>query len=121
MPSTRSHTLILYLSLPLRPPYPFPGNLDDLHSFDIAAMTWTKLSAANGTLPSARSEHGFTSAGGKLFVYGGESQADKDGTCMDPTVMPGVNIRACFGAKDAGCAGYTQWVWAWHLGVGPVG
>ncbi len=39
-------------------------------------MAWTLLSAANKTKdrswPSARSGHGFTSAGGKLYVHGGE-------------------------------------------------
>ncbi len=46
--------------------------LDDLHSFDPATMTWTLLSAANDTRrPSARSGHGFTSAGGLLYVHGG--------------------------------------------------
>ncbi len=48
--------------------------LDDLHSFDPATMTWTLLSAANDTRrPSARSAHGFTSAGGRLYVHGGSS------------------------------------------------
>ncbi len=46
--------------------------LDDLHSFDPATMTWTLLSAANDTRrPSARFDHGFTSAGGLLYVHGG--------------------------------------------------
>jgi hypothetical protein len=54
--------------------------LDDLHSFDPATMIWTLLSAANDTLlPSARSGHGFTSAGGRLYVHGGYSyQGDAD-------------------------------------------
>ncbi len=48
-----------------------PGN-DDLYSFDPASLTWTLLSdAATGARPSARSWHGFTSAGGKLYVHGG--------------------------------------------------
>jgi hypothetical protein len=46
--------------------------LDDLHSFDPINMTWTLLSAAeDGARPSARRSHGFTSAGGKLYVHGG--------------------------------------------------
>ncbi len=46
--------------------------LDDLHEFDPATMTWTLLSAANDTgCPSARYDHGFTSAGGRLYVHGG--------------------------------------------------
>jgi hypothetical protein len=40
--------------------------------FDPAAGTWTDLSAAlSGTPPSPRRGHGFTSAGGKLYVHGG--------------------------------------------------
>ncbi len=36
-------------------------------------MTWTDISAANGSdkPPSARFDHGFASAGGKLYVHGG--------------------------------------------------
>ena len=46
--------------------------LQDLHVYDPAAMAWTDLSAAaSGTPPSARAYHGFTSAGGKLYVHGG--------------------------------------------------
>ncbi len=48
---------------------PSPANLDDLFMFDLANMTWTRLAAANA--PSARYGHGFTSAGGKLYVHGG--------------------------------------------------
>ena len=46
----------------------------DLYSFDLANMTWTLLSAnKDSTWPSARWDHGFTSAGGKLYVHGGVS------------------------------------------------
>ncbi len=46
--------------------------LVDIHSFDPANMTWTRLSAADdASRPSARAGHGFTSAGGKLYVHGG--------------------------------------------------
>ena len=46
--------------------------VQDLHVYDPAAMAWTDLSAASsGTPPSARYGHGFTSAGGKLYVHGG--------------------------------------------------
>ncbi len=45
---------------------------DDLHAFDPATMTWTLLSAADDAgRPSARYAHGFTSAGGLLYVHGG--------------------------------------------------
>jgi hypothetical protein len=47
--------------------------LDGLFSFDPATMTWTRLAAAAVSQPSARSRHGFTSAGGRLYVYGGNS------------------------------------------------
>jgi hypothetical protein len=48
------------------------GNLDDLYAFDPATMTWTNLSAADDAgRPSARFGHGFTSAGGLLYVHGG--------------------------------------------------
>jgi hypothetical protein len=48
--------------------------LDDLHVFDPATMTWTSLSAADAARrPSARFIHGFTSAGGRLYVHGGIS------------------------------------------------
>ena len=44
--------------------------------YDPAAMAWTDLSAAMlGTPPSARQGHGFTSAGGKLYVHGGDSES----------------------------------------------
>ncbi len=46
--------------------------LDDLYSFDPATMTWTQLSPAHDApRPSARYDHGFTSAGGRLYVHGG--------------------------------------------------
>ena len=50
--------------------------LNDLHSFDPATMTWTLLSPANDAgRPSARANHGFTSAGGRLYVHGGYGDA----------------------------------------------
>ncbi len=56
---------------------PSAGYLDDLHSFDPATMAWTLLSAAadSAPAPSARYWHGFTSAGGKLYVHGGIDSA----------------------------------------------
>ena len=43
-------------------------------------MNWTDLSAAaSGTPPSARYGHGFTSAGGKLYVHGGLSDNGEGG------------------------------------------
>ncbi len=60
---------------------PLPaGFLDDLHSFDPTAMVWTLLSpgADSGQPPSARRWHGFASAGGKLYVYGGQGNSGTD-------------------------------------------
>ncbi len=57
--------------------HPYPTNpsasrFDGLHAFDPATMRWTLLSAVlDAPRPSARYGHGFTSAGGKLFVHGG--------------------------------------------------
>ena len=94
--SPYSHSLILFLfpapyspSLPLHPgalevllslasrfPLVFCSAVisNDLYSFDPANMSWSLLSAAPGSNPppSARAGHGFTSAGGKLYVHGGE-------------------------------------------------
>ena len=40
--------------------------------YDPAAGAWTDLSAAlSGAQPSPRNSHGFTSAGGQLYVHGG--------------------------------------------------
>ena len=48
------------------------GLLGDLHVYDPVPMAWTDLSAAaSGTPPCARLGHGFTAAGGLLFVHGG--------------------------------------------------
>ncbi len=45
---------------------------NDFHVYNPATMTWFDLSGhALGTPPTARSGHGFTSAGGKLYVHGG--------------------------------------------------
>jgi hypothetical protein len=67
--------------------------IDDLHSFDPATMTWTLLSAANDTgRPSARFSHGFTSAGGRLYVHGGigpkASGANEGGVIGEARIAP---------------------------------
>ena len=77
---------------PRHPPFfpPSAGNvrLDDLHVFDPAKMTWTDLSAAiNGPRPSARSFHGFTSAGGKLYVHGGLKTGGTQGCSCLPSLF----------------------------------
>ena len=51
--------------------------LGDLHSYDPVARVWTDLSQpAGGSVPTARSNHGFTSAAGKLYVHGGQGPWD---------------------------------------------
>jgi hypothetical protein len=48
--------------------------------YDPAARAWTDLSAAlSGTPPSRRGRHGFTSAGGKLYVHGGWDDSGEGG------------------------------------------
>jgi hypothetical protein len=49
-----------------------PELKNDLHVFDPVSLTWFNLSIHPlGTPPAARSGHGFTSAGGKLYLHGG--------------------------------------------------
>ena len=49
------------------------GYLKDLHVYDPVAMTWEEISVVvYGTPPSPRGKHGFASAGGKLYVHGGQ-------------------------------------------------
>jgi hypothetical protein len=47
---------------------------NELHAYDPLSMTWFDLSSyfQAGTPPTARNGHGFTSAGGKLYVHGGQ-------------------------------------------------
>jgi hypothetical protein len=46
--------------------------LADLFVFDPSNLTWTNLTGiVHGTPPSARGAPGFTSALGRLYVYGG--------------------------------------------------
>jgi hypothetical protein len=48
--------------------------------YDPAARAWTDLSAAlSGTPPSPRTYHGFTSAGGKLYMHGGYGDSGERG------------------------------------------
>jgi hypothetical protein len=45
---------------------------NDLHVYDITAAGWTDLSVPmSGSPPSQRMFQGFTSAKGKLYVFGG--------------------------------------------------
>jgi N-acetylneuraminic acid mutarotase len=62
--------------------------MNDLHAYDPAAEIWTDLSVPiSGTKPTARFGHGFTSAGGKLYVFGGSQwyTGDSDSTAKRPT------------------------------------
>ncbi len=62
-------------------------------------MTWTLLSAVNSAArPSSRERHGFTSAGGKLYVHGGVGVKGEDvlglleGVCDVMTLLEWQNI-----------------------------
>jgi hypothetical protein len=49
------------------------GVLDDFFAFDPINKTWKNLSGlVSGVLPGPRHSFGFASAGGKIFVFGGE-------------------------------------------------
>ncbi len=49
-----------------------PGYLNDVLVFDPALMKWTDLTQEIvGTPPSPRYQHGFSSAGSKLYLQGG--------------------------------------------------
>jgi N-acetylneuraminic acid mutarotase len=74
------------------------GYVNDLHSFEPVARVWTDLSAAvRGTRPRGRSKHGFTSAGGKLFVHGGhgwDGNTLSDLHCFDPVALVWTDLSA---------------------------
>jgi hypothetical protein len=79
--------------------------LDDLHSFDPTNMTWTLLSAADDAdRPSARNSHGFTSAGGLLYVHGGRDIAVSEGKGE-----AGAGDRAHRGWRAGGVDGRREW------------
>ena len=66
-------------------PLSLAGPLNDLFSYDPAAMTWTDLSVAvAGNPPTPRFDQGFESAGGKLYVFGGRSSTSGEG---DKTIL----------------------------------
>jgi hypothetical protein len=70
-PNSSTPTSLGPLSRP-RPPLS-TGSIDDFYSFDPTTLAWTLLSAEDSARPSARSDHGFTSDGYKLYVHGGYS------------------------------------------------
>ena len=68
---------------------------DDLYSFDPAAMKWTRLSTNNDTQrPSGRYRHGFTGAGGRLYVHGGQSKTVGESEVMGPWIKDSAGRRA---------------------------
>jgi hypothetical protein len=72
--------------------------------YDPAAGAWTDLSAAlSGTPPSLRRYHGFTSAGGKLYVHGGYDDSGES----DAGQAEGVGIATHL-LHTVGCTG--NWV-----------
>ena len=81
--------------------------LGDLHAFDLGTGAWADLSAAaSGTPPSPRAFHGFASAGGKLYVHGGEF-CDPD--CGEAEGSPGLQrMRRRFPAAPAAQADLCQ-------------
>jgi hypothetical protein len=91
---------------PSRSPRPScAGDLNDLHVYDPAAGAWTDLSAAlSGTPPSPRGGHGFTSAGGKLYVHGGSDDSGEGGAGR----VEGVGmVGAEAGRRDRTCCHET--------------
>lgn len=56
---------------------------NDLVEFDQLTMSWTDLSSQiRGTHPSERYNHGFTSADGVLYLFGGLNDGGRNtGTC----------------------------------------
>ena len=90
-------------------PPPSAVSLGDLYSFDPANMTWTLLSAAEDSVrPAARDGHGFTSAGGKLYVFGGW----RDSSCECITAR--VHVHGWWWEWGGGLGG---WVLTCTLGV----
>jgi hypothetical protein len=81
----------LFLPLILAsPPFADLCNVyDDFYSYDVANQTWTLLfgvSDSESNRPPARYGHGFTSAGGKLYVHGGfNSTLSLSGVCFSKT------------------------------------
>ena len=54
------------------------SSLNDLHRLDTSILAWTDLTdSLNGAVfPSPRRGHGFASAMGKLYVFGGTDGGD---------------------------------------------
>ena len=75
--------------------------LGDLHVFDSVALAWRELSVSvNGTAPTARCMHGFTSSDGKLYVHGGQGLSDPvlgDLYSFDPVAKIWTNLSTAVG------------------------
>ena len=55
--------------------------MNDLYMLHLSTKTWSDLTyIVDGPRPSPREGHGFASANGKLFVFGGDSNAGES-TC----------------------------------------
>jgi hypothetical protein len=54
---------------------------NDLSTFDIKALRWTGLNGVGvkGRPPSARSNMGLVSQGGRLFIFGGTAATSEEG------------------------------------------
>ncbi len=77
-------------------PSPVAVRLDDLYLFDPANTTWSLLSAAAGSSgPAARWGHGFTSAGGKLYVHGGYGYDNRTGSYGKESVGCVLGAEVC--------------------------
>ena len=51
--------------------------LDDFHVFYVKSGLWVDLSEVTaGARPSARSNHGFTTGNGRIYLYGGINLMD---------------------------------------------
>ena len=53
----------------------------DLYKLDLSTMTWMNVSTS-GTSPSPRVFHGFASANGKLYVFGGFDWSGGHPVCL---------------------------------------
>jgi hypothetical protein len=67
-------------------PVTIAAGLNDFHAYNPATLTWFDLSDnALGTPPTVRHRHGFTSAGGKLYLHGGINEQDGERARSIPT------------------------------------
>ncbi len=55
------------------------GTMNDFYMFDLNYLEWITISCSMDSMPSARYGHGFTSAIGKLYIFGGRKDAFRAG------------------------------------------